>query len=255
MSTTVLVVYGAIVAFAHSNTRLGFGPLERIFVSPNYHRIHHQLDGPQDVNLGFALTIWDQLFRRAVFPTADDDPGRHRAPGSAARRRTGGADGASSRRSSPRSWSPRSVRCASRTDLPPVRSDRVARRAHDRPRDATSSEPARAPHRSRAPRDPAVGRCSALFSTRTRAPGRLSRSSSARTVLAWIFIYHGSRRLFGWFDGPGHPRVRRSTSRTPRTSTRASSSPSWAASSSSAGASPSPSASCRASPARGSSST
>jgi sterol desaturase/sphingolipid hydroxylase (fatty acid hydroxylase superfamily) len=69
MSTTVLVVYTAIVAFEHSNTRLGFGPLERILVSPNYHRIHHQLDGPQDVNLGFALTIWDQLFGRAVFPT------------------------------------------------------------------------------------------------------------------------------------------------------------------------------------------
>ncbi len=69
LSITILVVYAAMVAFAHSNTRLGFGPLERIFVSPNYHRIHHQLDGPQDVNLGFALTIWDQLFGRAVFPT------------------------------------------------------------------------------------------------------------------------------------------------------------------------------------------
>ena len=69
MPTTLLVVYGATVAFAHSNTRLGFGPLERIFVSPNYHRIHHKVDGPQDVNLGFALTIWDQLFGRAVFPT------------------------------------------------------------------------------------------------------------------------------------------------------------------------------------------
>jgi sterol desaturase/sphingolipid hydroxylase (fatty acid hydroxylase superfamily) len=71
MSTTVLVIYAAIVAFAHSNTRLGFGPLERIFVSPNYHRIHHKLDGPGDVNLGFALTIWDQIFHRAVFPTAE----------------------------------------------------------------------------------------------------------------------------------------------------------------------------------------
>jgi sterol desaturase/sphingolipid hydroxylase (fatty acid hydroxylase superfamily) len=71
MSTTVLVVYGAMVAFVHSNTRLGYGPLERIFVSPNYHRIHHKVDGPQDVNLGFALTIWDQIFGRAVFPTDD----------------------------------------------------------------------------------------------------------------------------------------------------------------------------------------
>jgi sterol desaturase/sphingolipid hydroxylase (fatty acid hydroxylase superfamily) len=69
LSTTLLVVYAAILAFAHSNTNLGFGPLGRIFVSPNYHRIHHKLDGPQDVNLGFALTIWDQLFHRAIFPT------------------------------------------------------------------------------------------------------------------------------------------------------------------------------------------
>jgi sterol desaturase/sphingolipid hydroxylase (fatty acid hydroxylase superfamily) len=67
-SITILVVYGSIVAFAHSNTRLSFGPLGRVFVSPNYHRIHHQLDGPQDVNLGFALTIWDQIFHCAVFP-------------------------------------------------------------------------------------------------------------------------------------------------------------------------------------------
>jgi sterol desaturase/sphingolipid hydroxylase (fatty acid hydroxylase superfamily) len=71
LSVTLLVIYAAIVAFAHSNTNLGFGPLGRIFVSPNFHRIHHQVDGPQDVNLGFALTIWDQLFRSAVFPTEE----------------------------------------------------------------------------------------------------------------------------------------------------------------------------------------
>jgi sterol desaturase/sphingolipid hydroxylase (fatty acid hydroxylase superfamily) len=69
--TLLLVVYGAVLAFEHSNTNLGFGPLERLFVSPNYHRIHHKLDGPQDVNLGFALTIWDQLAHRAVFPTKE----------------------------------------------------------------------------------------------------------------------------------------------------------------------------------------
>ena len=71
LSITVLALYGGIVAFAHSNTRLGFGPLGRIVVSPNFHRIHHKLFGPQDVNLGFALTIWDQLFGSAVFPTKD----------------------------------------------------------------------------------------------------------------------------------------------------------------------------------------
>jgi sterol desaturase/sphingolipid hydroxylase (fatty acid hydroxylase superfamily) len=71
LPTLLLVVYGGAVAFAHSNTDLGFGPFERVFVSPNYHRIHHRLRGPQDVNLGFTLTIWDQLSHRAVFPTLE----------------------------------------------------------------------------------------------------------------------------------------------------------------------------------------
>jgi sterol desaturase/sphingolipid hydroxylase (fatty acid hydroxylase superfamily) len=71
LPTILLVIYGGAVAFAHSNTNLSFGPLGRVFVSPNYHRIHHRLHGPQDVNLGFTLTIWDQLFHRAVFPTAE----------------------------------------------------------------------------------------------------------------------------------------------------------------------------------------
>jgi sterol desaturase/sphingolipid hydroxylase (fatty acid hydroxylase superfamily) len=71
VSSLLLVLYGGWVALAHSNTNLTFGPLGRVFVSPNYHRIHHRLEGAQDVNLGFALTIWDQLFHRAVFPTAE----------------------------------------------------------------------------------------------------------------------------------------------------------------------------------------
>jgi sterol desaturase/sphingolipid hydroxylase (fatty acid hydroxylase superfamily) len=81
LTITALVLYGAFVALAHSNTRLGFGRLERVFVSPNYHRIHHLLDGPQDVNLGFVLTIWDQLFGRAVFPTAATIPADTGLPG------------------------------------------------------------------------------------------------------------------------------------------------------------------------------
>jgi sterol desaturase/sphingolipid hydroxylase (fatty acid hydroxylase superfamily) len=71
LPTLLLVIYAGAVAFAHSNTNLSFGPLGRVFVSPNYHRIHHRLHGPQDVNLGFTLTIWDQLSGRAVFPTPE----------------------------------------------------------------------------------------------------------------------------------------------------------------------------------------
>ena len=42
-----------------------------------------------------------------------------------------------------------------------------------------------------------------LLSTRTATlPGDVA-LVAARTALAWIFIYHGARRLFGSFNGPG----------------------------------------------------
>ena len=42
-----------------------------------------------------------------------------------------------------------------------------------------------------------------LFSTRTaQLPADLC-LIIVRTVLAWVFIYHGARRLFGWFGGAG----------------------------------------------------
>lgn len=43
----------------------------------------------------------------------------------------------------------------------------------------------------------------ALLSTRTAALPADVCLLAVRLVLAWIFVYHGSRRLFGWFDGPG----------------------------------------------------
>ena len=88
--TALLVGYAGFLAFEHSNTNLGFGPLERIFVSPNYHRIHHRLDGRQDVNLGFALTIWDQALPSGGVPDRGHDPRRHRAARTATRRGAGG---------------------------------------------------------------------------------------------------------------------------------------------------------------------
>jgi putative oxidoreductase len=47
------------------------------------------------------------------------------------------------------------------------------------------------------------GVLAALFSTRTAPLPADCALIVARTVLAIIFIYHGARRLFGWFDGPG----------------------------------------------------
>ena len=79
MSTTVLVVYGAIVAFAHSNTRLGFGPLERIFVSPNYHRIHHKVDGPAGRQPRLRADDLGSALPPGGVPDRGHDQDRHRA--------------------------------------------------------------------------------------------------------------------------------------------------------------------------------
>jgi putative oxidoreductase len=43
----------------------------------------------------------------------------------------------------------------------------------------------------------------ALFGTRTAPIPADCALIAARIVLAWIFVYHGSRRLFGWFGGAG----------------------------------------------------
>jgi putative oxidoreductase len=42
-----------------------------------------------------------------------------------------------------------------------------------------------------------------LVSPRTASAPANCALIAARIGLAWIFVYHGSRRLFGWFDGPG----------------------------------------------------
>src|SRR2546423_9680875 len=44
---------------------------------------------------------------------------------------------------------------------------------------------------------------SAIVSPRTAALPADCVLVAVRAVLAVLFIYHGSRRLFGWFDGPG----------------------------------------------------
>jgi putative oxidoreductase len=43
----------------------------------------------------------------------------------------------------------------------------------------------------------------ALLATRTTALAADVGLVAVRIVLVWVFVYHGSRRLFGWFGGPG----------------------------------------------------
>ena len=51
----------------HSHIGFSFGPLERIFISPKQHQIHHSTNPEHfDRNFGVSLSIWDQLFSTYV---------------------------------------------------------------------------------------------------------------------------------------------------------------------------------------------
>lgn len=60
--------------FIHSNLRINFGPLRYVFVSPQYHRIHHsRLPEHFDKNFSDRFVIWDLLFGTAHL-NADEYP-------------------------------------------------------------------------------------------------------------------------------------------------------------------------------------
>ena len=51
----------------HSQAPVGFGFLERVFISPAQHQIHHsRADEDCDRNFGVSLAIWDQIFGTLV---------------------------------------------------------------------------------------------------------------------------------------------------------------------------------------------
>ena len=53
--------------FIHANVQINLGPLNKVFVSPQFHRIHHSLLTEHiDKNFGERLVIWDWLFGTRV---------------------------------------------------------------------------------------------------------------------------------------------------------------------------------------------
>jgi sterol desaturase/sphingolipid hydroxylase (fatty acid hydroxylase superfamily) len=71
LAAVLITVYVCLGTLPHANVSWTFGPLGRIVVSPAYHRVHHALDGPDGVNLGIVLTVWDVMSGRASFPARD----------------------------------------------------------------------------------------------------------------------------------------------------------------------------------------
>ena len=69
------LLFAVLPFYIHSPVKLHFGPLRRIFTDNRFHRIHHSLDPEHfDKNFGTFSTLWDQLFRTAYFPRANEWP-------------------------------------------------------------------------------------------------------------------------------------------------------------------------------------
>lgn len=57
----------AVQLLAHSGLDQGFGPLDRVLVSPRFHAIHHSTEARhQGLNFGMLFTLWDRLFGTAL---------------------------------------------------------------------------------------------------------------------------------------------------------------------------------------------
>lgn len=54
--------------WVHTNIWVNLGPLEWLFITPNYHRVHHGQEKLSRSNLAFVLTIWDRMFGTHIDP-------------------------------------------------------------------------------------------------------------------------------------------------------------------------------------------
>jgi sterol desaturase/sphingolipid hydroxylase (fatty acid hydroxylase superfamily) len=57
----------------HTNLKLNIGPLRYIFITPQYHRVHHSATRYSRMNLGATFSIWDRMFGTFVDPATMPD--------------------------------------------------------------------------------------------------------------------------------------------------------------------------------------
>ncbi len=73
MSPAAYFTIHAFVATSHMNVRLEFGRFAKLFVGPQYHRIHHARERRlHDCNFATALPLWDILFGTFHAPAAGE---------------------------------------------------------------------------------------------------------------------------------------------------------------------------------------
>jgi sterol desaturase/sphingolipid hydroxylase (fatty acid hydroxylase superfamily) len=52
----------------HTNVKVNIGWLKYIFITPQYHRVHHSATTNQGMNLGTTFSLWDRMFGTYVDP-------------------------------------------------------------------------------------------------------------------------------------------------------------------------------------------
>jgi sterol desaturase/sphingolipid hydroxylase (fatty acid hydroxylase superfamily) len=70
---TAFIVFNGILM--HWNVPFRFGPLEKVFITPAYHRIHHSVEPAHwDKNFGVFTQTWDKLFGTRHVPAKGEFP-------------------------------------------------------------------------------------------------------------------------------------------------------------------------------------
>jgi sterol desaturase/sphingolipid hydroxylase (fatty acid hydroxylase superfamily) len=57
----------------HTNVKVNLGPLKWVFITPQYHRVHHSATRQCHMNLGTTFSIWDRMFGTYVDPETMPD--------------------------------------------------------------------------------------------------------------------------------------------------------------------------------------
>jgi sterol desaturase/sphingolipid hydroxylase (fatty acid hydroxylase superfamily) len=60
---------GLLIQFwEHTNVHVNIGPLKWLFITPDYHRVHHSATRHCRMNLGTTFSLWDRMFGTYVDP-------------------------------------------------------------------------------------------------------------------------------------------------------------------------------------------
>lgn len=74
MMTGIGYSIGLFIQFwEHTNLKLDIGPWRWLFITPQYHRVHHSATRYSRMNLGTTFSLWDRMFGTYIDPASMPD--------------------------------------------------------------------------------------------------------------------------------------------------------------------------------------